>query len=141
MQNPYAKMADIYKTQQVQTANREQILIMLYEGAIRFVKLAKEAQVQGDIEKSHTNILKSQRIITEFMNTLKLDEGGEMAQNLLSLYEYLHHRLIQANVKRQPAILDEVLQHLRQLKNTWEKAITISNQEKAKKGKDNVYSA
>jgi len=142
MQNPYAKTADTYKTQQIQTASREEILVMLYEGAIRFLNKAKEGQAEGNIEKSHTNIMKCQRILTEFMNTLDIEAGGEVAQNLLSLYEYMHRRLVQANVKRDPVILEEVLGHLRQLKATWEKAIKIANQEKAgQRGAENVYSA
>ncbi len=125
--NPYLNQ---YKKAQVQTASPEQILIMLYDGAIRFLNQAKVHMQNKDIEQSHTNIIKAQRIITEFMSSLDIELGGEMAQNLFNLYEYLHHRLVHANIKKDEEAIDEVLGHLRSLKNTWEEAIKIAAKEK-----------
>ncbi|MGD9579818.1 MAG: flagellar export chaperone FliS [Vampirovibrionia bacterium] len=125
--NPYLNQ---YKKAQVQTASPEQILIMLYDGAIRFLNQAKIHMQNKDIEQSHTNIIKAQRIITEFMSSLDMELGGEMAENLFNLYEYLHHRLVQANIKKDVEALDEVLEHLRSLKATWEEAIKIAAKEK-----------
>ena len=125
--NPYLNQ---YKKAQVQTASPEQILIMLYDGAIRFLNQAKVHMQNKDIEQTHTNIIKAQRIITEFMSSLDVEMGGEMAQNLFNLYEYLHHRLVQANIKKDEEALDEVLGHLRSLKATWEEAIKIAAKEK-----------
>jgi flagellar secretion chaperone FliS len=118
--NPYA---NTYKTQQIQTASQEQLLIMLYEGAIRFLNLAKAGHEEQNFEKFHNNIVKTQRIILEFMSTLDLDVGGDMAQNLFKLYEYLHYQLLQANLKKDVSMVEEVLMHLRELKETWEEAI------------------
>ena len=125
--NPYLNQ---YKKAQVQTASPEQILIMLYDGAIRFLNQAKVHMQNKDIEQSHTNIIKAQRILTEFMSSLDMDLGGEMAENLFNLYEYLHHRLVQANIKKDIEAIDEVLDHLRSLKATWEEAIKIASKEK-----------
>lgn len=125
--NPYLNQ---YKKAQVQTASPEQILIMLYDGAIRFLNQAKVHMQNKDIEQSHTNIIKAQRILTEFMSSLDMDLGGEMAENLFNLYEYLHHRLVQANIKKDIEAIDEVLDHLRSLKATWEEAIKIAAREK-----------
>lgn len=125
--NPYLNQ---YKKAQVQTASPEQILIMLYDGAIRFLNQAKVHMQNSDIEQSHTNIIKAQRILTEFMSSLDMDLGGEMAENLFNLYEYLHHRLVQANIKKDTEAIDEVLEHLRGLKATWEEAIKIAAKEK-----------
>jgi flagellar protein FliS len=140
--NPYA---NTYKTQQIQTASKEQILIMLYEGAIRFLNLAKAGHEEGNIEKFHNNLMKTQRIIMEFMSTLDVKMGGEMAQNLFKLYEYLHYRLIQANLKKDVTMIDEVLEHLRELKATWEEAISMAKPEKMQEindaSGDHVYSA
>ncbi len=123
--NPYAQT---YQAQQIQTASQEQILIMLYDGAIRFLNLAKTAMAENNIERSHNNIIKAQRIIMEFMTTLDLKTGGEVARNLYQLYEYLHHRLVQANLQKDVKMVDEVLQHLKELKATWEEAILIAKQ-------------
>jgi flagellar protein FliS len=127
--NPYAKNAENYLKQSVETASQEQLLLMLYDGAIRFLNLAKKGIEAKDIEKSHKNLMNAQHIITHFMDTLDLDIGGEVAKNLLSLYEYLHWRLVQANIKKDIAMINEVLTHLTQLKSTWEQAIILSKTE------------
>lgn len=129
MLNGYANQAKQYKEQQIQTASQEELLILLYDGAIRFLNIAKTAHTENNIEKYHNNLLKAQRIITEFMSSLDMEVGGEMAQNLFYLYEYLHYRLVQANLKKDVSMIEEVLLHLRQLKATWEEAIRIAQLE------------
>lgn len=125
--NPYV---NTYKNNQIQTATREQILIMLYEGAIRFLNLAKIGLTEEQsVEKFHNNLIKTQRILMELMSTLDLQIGGEMARNLYRLYEYFHYRLVQANLKKDVSMVDEVQNHLRELKDTWEKAIAQAKQE------------
>jgi flagellar protein FliS len=128
--NPYAKQAETYKKNQIETATPEEILIMLYEGAIRFLLVAQKSDQEKNLEKFSKNIIKTQHIIREFMESLDLEIGGEMAQNLYRLYDYLHYRLVQANIKKDVAMLDEVLDHLRKLKATWEEAILIAKREK-----------
>lgn len=129
-QSAYARQTRQYKQQQIETASPEEILIMLYEGAIRFLVIAKKALGDKDIEKFHNNLLRTQHIIIEFMTSLDMELGGEMAVNLYNLYEYLHYRLVQANIHKDVAMLDEVLDHLRKLKTTWEQAIEIAAQER-----------
>ena len=129
-QNPYRKQAVQYQKQAIETASQEEILIMLYDGAIRFMVIAQKAMAEKNLEKAHKHLLKAQYIITEFMTSLDQEIGGEMAVNLYRLYEYLHHRLVQANMKQDPEMVDEVLGHLRKLKATWEEAIRISQREK-----------
>lgn len=129
-QNAYAKQAEQYKKNQIETASPEEILIMLYEGAIRFLLLSKKAVNEKNLEKSNANLIKAQQIIREFMNSLDMEIGGEMAVNLYRLYEYLHYRLVQANIKKDIAMIDEVLDHLRSLKATWEEAILIAKKER-----------
>ncbi len=127
--NPYIKQYNQYKENSVMTASPETVLIMLYSGAINFLLRAKIAIEQKNIEDCHENIIKTQRILREFMDTLDMESGGDVAQNLYRLYEYLHHQLIQANIKKDIAILDEVIEHLRGLKETWEQAIKIASHE------------
>ncbi|MBY0404966.1 MAG: flagellar export chaperone FliS [Cyanobacteria bacterium] len=129
MLNGYANQAKQYKQQQIETASQEELLILLFEGAIRFLNIAKVAHSEKNIEKYHNNLLKAQRILTEFMSSLDMELGGEIAKNLFNLYEYLHYQLVQANIKKDVTMIDEVLNHLRQLKGTWEEAIRIAQQE------------
>lgn len=126
--NPYLKQ---YQTNQIQTASPEKILIMLYDGAIQFLNKAKKELENKNIQEVHNNIIGAQKIISEFMNTLDIEAGGETAVNLYNLYEYLHFRLVQANIKKDAPMIDEVLVHLKDLKATWEEAIRITNKEKA----------
>lgn len=127
--NPYLKQ---YQQSQIQTASPEQILIMLYDGAIQFLNKALRHIEEKDIQETHNNIIAAQRIITEFMNTLDVEAGGEVCRNLYSLYEYLHYRLVQANIQKSPDMINEVLRHLKDLKATWEEAIRIAGKDKEK---------
>lgn len=127
----YAKQASDYKQQEILTATPAEILILLYEGAIRFLNLAKAGMEEGNVEKYHNNLLKAQRIIVEFMTSLDMEIGGEVSKNLYALYEYYYFRLVQANIKKDITMVEEVLSHLRDLKATWEEAIKIAAKELA----------
>lgn len=128
MVNPYIKQ---YQKQQIETASPERILIMLYNGAINFLKKAKIHFANGEKIEAHNNILSAEKIITEFMTTLDMELGGDLAKNLYALYDYLYNKLVEANMKNKPENLDEVLGHLEKLRDTWNTAIEISNKEKA----------
>ncbi len=126
--NQYVKQ---YQKTTVETASNEKILIMLYDGAIQFLNKAKIALNEKNWEQSHNNLMGAQRILEEFINTIDKEPNPELAQNLINLYEYFITRLIQANMKHQIEPIDEVLKFLKDLKATWEKAIAISQKEKA----------
>lgn len=128
--NQYIKQ---YQKSQIETASQEQILIMLYNGAIQFLNIAKKAMEEKDIETMHNHIIKAQKIITEFQTTLDMENGGDLAQRLYSLYAYLHKRLVEANIKKNADYIDEVLTHLKDLRDTWLQAIKISKQESVQK--------
>jgi len=113
--NPYAQ----YQQAQVDTASPERLLLMLYEGAIRFLNAGRKGILERKYEVAHQNIVKAQDIITEFMATLNMKDGGEFAQNLFDLYEYLNGRLTQANLQKDVAIVDEVLGFVRELHEAW----------------------
>ena len=94
------------------------LIVMLYDGAIRFISTAQEAIEKKDYAKAHENIVKAQRIINEFIRTLNFS-AGTVANQLLSLYEYMLHQLIQANLKKDPELLEEVKTHLSELRSAW----------------------
>lgn len=118
--NPYLKQ---YKQTQINTTPKEQILLMLYDGAVRFLHLAKEGFAEKNIEKIHNNIVKTQNIITEFQVNLDMNAGGEFAQNLFNLYDFLTRQLLIANVKKDEAALDLVIKHVTELRDTWREAV------------------
>ena len=112
-----------YKKTAVNTASKEQILLMLYDGAIKFLHKAKLALETKDIEQIHINLTKAERIITEFQSTLDMENGGRFAEELYARYEYLNNRLFLANIKKRTDYVDEVLKHLTELRDTWREAI------------------
>ena len=118
--NPYQQ----YQEAQLETASQGKLLLMLYDGAIRFLTQAHAALVEKRWADAHTYLLKAEDIVTELMACLKLD-AGEIAVNLFRLYEYFNWRLIQANVKRDPAMVLEVQTRLRELREAWAEAIKL----------------
>ena len=115
--NPMMNMANAYKTQQIMTAAPEQLTLMLYNGAIRFVEESMTALEQKDFAKSHERNLRAQDIVREFMATL--DMKIELSKNWLSLYDYIEYRLIQGNIKKDKTQLDEAKSMLTELRDTW----------------------
>lgn len=111
-----------YQQTQIQTASPEKLLIMLYNGCIGFLNKAKMYMEQDDKEQTNKFLLKAQAIITEFMDTIEFEPNPEFANNLYSLYEFMNHTLIQANIKKDPEKVDTVLNLLKTLKSAWEEA-------------------
>ena len=126
--NQYVKQ---YQKTTVETASNEKILIMLYDGAIQFLNKAKIALNEKNYEQSHNNLMGAQRILEEFINTIDKEPNPELANNLINLYEYFITRLVQANIKHEIGPVDEVLKFLKDLKFTWEQAISIAQKERA----------
>lgn len=125
--NPYIKQ---YKKNQIETATPEQILILLYDGAINFLNKAKIALTEDNDEAYHSNLLKGKNIILEFTNTLDMKSGGNVARILYNLYRYMNRILTKADITKKEEGIDEVLKLLTNLRETWLKAIEISNTEK-----------
>lgn len=106
------------------TASKGELTLMLYEGAIKFCNIAVAAIEEHDVQKAHTNIVKVERIIEEFQSTLNYKYP--VAKDFNNVYEYLHKRLTQANIKKDKEILQEVLKHLRTMRDTWKEVMKKS---------------
>ncbi len=120
-QNPYAQ----YNNSKILTASPAELTLMLYEGAIKFCNIAIMGIEQGDIQKAHDNIVKVQRIVDEFRATL--DMKYEVAKDFDRVYVYLQKRLLDANMKKDKEIVEEVAGHLREMRNTWKEVMRTSN--------------
>ena len=118
--NAYANADNAYKNNQVMGAPQKKLIIMLYDGAIRNLKLAKIAMNEKNIEKANNTIIKAQNIILELMSTLNFEAGGEIAKNLHALYQYMYEKTIAANIEKNPDHADEVIKFLEELKEVWE---------------------
>ncbi len=131
-----------YKKTQVNTANQAKLIIMLYDGAIKFINRAIELmpkQSVVNIEEVHNNIVKAQDIIYELTSSLNM-EVGEISQKLFSIYMYINSKLTLANVNKDEKPLKEVKKYLIELRNAWEEASkkVSSNDKGIKKGGVNI---
>lgn len=113
-----------YSQVQIKTANRGKLIIMLYQGAIRFMKKALILLEQKDIEGKGQNLIKAQDIVLELLYALDqemLDKGNELALNLQRLYLYCYRRLVRANIDTDPEPIREVIELMANLLDAWEK--------------------
>lgn len=113
-----------YKEIQIKTATPAKLIVMLYDGSIKFINQAMEALAQKHrgFEKASNYIIKTQDIINELMVSLDFEKGGQIAKNLFSLYIYLNRRLIEANIQKDSQILEEVKKMLTELRGAWAEA-------------------
>jgi flagellar protein FliS len=108
-------------------ASPAQLTLMLYDGAIKFCNIAIVAVEKNQIEKAHINITKVERIIEEFRATL--DFKYPVAKDFENVYSYIADRLVEANIKKDKEILEEVLKHLRTMRETWEEVMKRAKQQ------------
>ncbi|MBU5454612.1 flagellar export chaperone FliS [Caproiciproducens sp. MSJ-32] len=110
-----------YKNNSVNFASKEQLLLMLLDGAVRFSKMAKQALEEKNIIESHKNLVKVQDIFTELMITLDTS-AGEWAKQLYSVYDFIKNRLFEINLKKDLKMMDELMPVIEDVRNTWHEA-------------------
>ena len=110
--NPYLKT-------QVETASKEQLVVMLFDGIVRFTEQARKAMLNNEIEDVHHLLMRAQAIVMELIYTVDREKGGEIAKNLLALHAYAFNCLIIANMKKEVEKIDEVQKIYRELREGW----------------------
>lgn len=108
-----------YQVTEVQTADQRQLIIMLYDGAIRFLKKAVLKIETQDYEGAHNYLVRSRDVVSELLSTLKPEKAGEVGENLKRIYVYLFNRLVEANLMKDPKIIAEVVRILSTLREAW----------------------
>ncbi len=114
--NPYQQ----YRATKVETAGSVDLVVMLYQGAVRFIRLSIDALDRADPKAAHTNFVRAQDIIVELLGSLNREDGGQIAVQLASIYDYCFRQLVLANVKKDPAPAREVLGIIRDLGTAWQ---------------------
>ena len=112
--NPY----NTYKQNSVNMASREQLLIMLVDGAVKYTKIARIAIEKKDIARAHKELIRVQDIFTELMVTLDRS-AGDFTNNLYNIYDFIKGQLVQANIKKDVSIIDEVLPLIEEVRDMW----------------------
>ena len=116
-----------YRETQIKTSKQGQLIVLLYEGAMKFLKLALAELPQKKYDRVNQNILKAQDIITELILALDLD-SGELAKKLYGLYSYMNRRLVEGNIRKEAKPLEEVMVYLEGLNKSWKKIAHLSTQ-------------
>lgn len=116
--------AAAYKDSKILTASPAELTLMLYEGAIKFCNLAALSIDKNEYDKANMNIIKAERIISEFRATLDLKYP--VAKNFELVYDYIYNRLLEANIKKDKDILEEATGYIREMRDTWKEVMRLA---------------
>jgi flagellar protein FliS len=118
---PPPGLAEQYKRQQILNASPAQQVVMLYDGAIKFCQQAKECIAKGDIQGRHNANKRAMEVVSYMLDILDIEKGGDVALRLQLIYAFLLRRMLEVDFRNDPRICDEVAEHLRILRASWEK--------------------
>jgi flagellar protein FliS len=110
---------NLYQDTAVTTQNRGRLIVMLYDGAIKFLRQAMSDLERSDFAAKGRNIARAQDILLELNTVLDLEKGGEIAQNLRSLYNFMQNHLVKANLRKDSRMIREVIAILEELNQGW----------------------
>ena len=131
----YSNYQNAYKKASVNTLDQNKLIIMLYDGAIKNANFAVQYMESGEIEKVHDSLIKTKNIVTELLATLNMEQGGEIAKNLKSLYSYMFSQLIEANMEKKSEPVLTVIDLLKELRGAW---VQIKEKKKPEEKKGNA---
>ncbi|MDT8716667.1 flagellar export chaperone FliS [Clostridium sp. 19966] len=120
--NPYS----VYKSNSVNYASKEQLLLMLVDGAVKYSKIGRQALVDNDMVKAHKHLVTTQEIFAELMASLDLSKSGEWGKQLMMVYDFIHTKLVEANIKKSVEILDSIIPLIEDIRDTWYEAEKLS---------------
>lgn len=117
----YPNAYNVYKNNSVNYASKDQLLLMLVDGAVKFAKVGRQAIIDKDIPKAHNSLRRTQDIFVELM--VSLDQtAGEWAVNLYKVYDFIRGKLVDANMKKSIEVMDEIIPLIEDINNMWHEA-------------------
>lgn len=114
----YPNAYNVYKNNSVNYASKDQLLLMLVDGAVKFAKLSRQAIIDKDIQKAHNNLIKTQEIFIELMVSLDMEQA-EWTKELMQIYSFIKDKLVEANMKKDVKIMDEILPLIEEVRDMW----------------------
>lgn len=114
----YPNGYNVYKNNSVNYASKEQLLLMLVDGAVKFSKIARQAIADKNVKLAHENIIKTQDIFTELRVSLDTSVG-EWSEQMFAVYGFINQRLFEANMKKDMEIIDELIPLIEDVRNLW----------------------
>ncbi len=128
----YGSGVQAYTTTQVATtSSQKQLIVMAYDGVLRFLRQALEHMEKGEIEAKHTKLTKARAVIQELASTLNLEEGGEIARNLWNLYMFFMQKITEANFTGDPSHVEGILPAVQELRDAWAEMKVPEDDQKA----------
>lgn len=125
-----------YKINSVTYASKQQLLLMLLDGAVKFSKIGRQAIADKDIKKAHENIKKTQDIFYELISTLDMQNAGEWGSQMISIYTFIINSLVQANLKKDVKEMDDIIPLIESVKETWNDAYKMSTGKNVVEGRN-----
>ncbi|HLO99575.1 MAG TPA: flagellar export chaperone FliS [Fimbriimonas sp.] len=125
----YGKQVQAYRQNAVMSASPVQLVVMLYDGSLRFMEEGKRAIIAKDLATQNAKLQRAQKIVMELMSTLNFNAGGEISKNLLSLYSFVLNELVEGNMNDDPDRIDVAMKTMSELREGW---VTIEAQSRNK---------
>lgn len=133
MAQGYRQYTKAYQKAAVNTLDQKKMIVLLYDGAIKYLSIAANKMNGADLYEAHTNLIRGKSIIAELLASLNMEAGGEIAENLQRLYAYMFNELIDANVEKNAERIVGVVELLKQLRDAW-RALQAPRQEPRRQG-------
>lgn len=121
----YPNAYNVYKNNSVNYASKEQLLLMLLDGAVKFAKRGKLAIQEKDVKTAHDSLTRTQDIFTELRVSLDTS-SGDWAKQIFDVYGFINERLFEANLKKDEKIVDEVMPLIEEVRDIWNEAYKVS---------------
>ena len=114
----YPNAYNVYKNNSVNYASKDQLLLMLVDGAVKFARISRQAIIEKDVKKAHTNLMKTQEIFVELMVSLNMEQA-EWTNDLMQIYAFIKEKLVEVNMKKDIKIMDEILPLIEEVRDLW----------------------
>lgn len=114
----YNNAYNVYKNNSITYASKDQLLLMIVDGAVKFSKIAREALKEGNVRKAHENLIKTQDIFSELMISLDTN-SEEWAKNIFNIYEFIKESLVKANLKKDIEELEKIIPLIEEVRDLW----------------------
>ncbi|WP_143316412.1 flagellar export chaperone FliS [Clostridium sp. HBUAS56017] len=114
----YSNGYNVYKNNSVNYASKDQLLLMILDGAVKFSKRAELALLENNIKKTHESLIKTQDIFVELMASLDVD-AGDWAKQLFKVYRFINEKLVEVNIKKDINLLREIIPLIQEIRDLW----------------------
>lgn len=117
------KALNVYRQMSIETATPAELVLMLYNQALRSMREALDALDEKDIQETNRHLQRAQEIVSELRVSLNIPAGGKMTQDLDTMYEYVNRRLLEANIRKDPALVADAAKVMGAIRDGWAEAV------------------